>query len=125
VGVCITHTSVAAEVQSETSQVIRTIGFFPLPPRAQPQEPEGQESRYLVEALGGAHRSGVNRVGPELRDLARGGHASLHADYLPVPATWCRALPPEAKVLMVDDVLVSVAMPASGFRPRAADELKI
>ena len=42
----------AREVQSELSQVVRIIGFFRLAPGAQPEEPEGQEARHLVEALG-------------------------------------------------------------------------
>jgi hypothetical protein len=53
VGVGVTHASFGGEVQSELSQVVRTIGFFPLAPSPKPQEPEGQESRHLVEALGG------------------------------------------------------------------------
>jgi hypothetical protein len=33
--------------------VVRFIGFFRLAPSAQPEEPEGEESRDLVEPLGG------------------------------------------------------------------------
>jgi hypothetical protein len=55
----VTHASFAAEVQSEISQVVRTIGFFSLTSGAQPQEPEGQEARHLVEALGRGHRVGM------------------------------------------------------------------
>jgi hypothetical protein len=34
-------------------------GLFPLAPSPQPQEPEGEEPRHLVEALGGAQRLGA------------------------------------------------------------------
>jgi hypothetical protein len=62
VGVGVTHASFAAKVQSEIPQVVRTIGFFRLAPSAQPQEPEGQEPRHLVEALGGGHRDRAEAV---------------------------------------------------------------
>jgi hypothetical protein len=41
VGVGVTHASFAGEVQSELSQAVRIIGFFPLAASPQPQEPEG------------------------------------------------------------------------------------
>jgi hypothetical protein len=53
VGVGVTHASFGDEVQSERSQAVRTISFIPLAPSAQAQEPQGEESRHLVEALGG------------------------------------------------------------------------
>jgi hypothetical protein len=33
--------------------VVRIIGFFPLASSTQPQKPESQESRHLVDPLGG------------------------------------------------------------------------
>jgi hypothetical protein len=62
VGVGVTHASFAAEVQSEIAQVVRIIGFFPLASSAQPQEPESQESRDLVQALGGAHGGSAEAI---------------------------------------------------------------
>ena len=53
VGVGVTDASFAAKVQSKLSQVVRVIDFFPLASSPQPQEPEGQEARHLVEALDG------------------------------------------------------------------------
>jgi hypothetical protein len=50
VGVGVTHASFGAEVQSEPSQLVRIVGFFTLVSGTQPQEPEGQEARHLVEA---------------------------------------------------------------------------
>jgi hypothetical protein len=97
----VTHASFGREIQSGIAQAVRLIGFFPLASSPKPQKPEGEQARHLVETVGGGHGSPVERVGPELRDLARGGHASLHAGYLPVPETRCRALPLKAKVLMV------------------------
>jgi hypothetical protein len=52
VGVGVTHASFGGEVQSETPQVVRIIGFFGIPPGAQPEVAERQQARYLVEALG-------------------------------------------------------------------------
>jgi hypothetical protein len=67
----------------------------------------------------------MENVSPELRPQARGAHALLHTDYLPVPEAGCRALPPEAKDLMGWTTFwVCVAMPASGSRSPAADDLK-
>jgi hypothetical protein len=51
-----------AEVQSELSQVVRFFGFFRFVSSTQPQEPEGEESRHLVEALGRGHRHGPEAV---------------------------------------------------------------
>ena len=43
--------------------MVRSIWFFGLAPSAQPQEPEGEEARHLVEALGGGHGDGVEGLG--------------------------------------------------------------
>jgi hypothetical protein len=61
-GVGVTHASFGGEVQSELSQVVRIIRFFRLAPGAQPQEPEGEEARHLVEALGGGHQVGIRWI---------------------------------------------------------------
>jgi hypothetical protein len=39
------------------------VGFFGLAPSAQPQEPQGEKARHLVEAFGGAQEVGVETVG--------------------------------------------------------------
>jgi hypothetical protein len=52
VGIGVTHASFAAEVQSEPPQLVRTIGLFCTSARTKTQEPQGEESRHLVEALG-------------------------------------------------------------------------
>jgi hypothetical protein len=62
-GVGVTHASFAAEVQSETPQVVRFIGFFLLAPSAQPEIAQRQQARDLVEALGGGDGSGVEAAG--------------------------------------------------------------
>jgi hypothetical protein len=52
VSVGVTHASFGAEVQSKLSQVVLTIGFFPLAPSPEPEEAERQEASHFVEALG-------------------------------------------------------------------------
>jgi hypothetical protein len=73
--------------------------------RAEPQDAGGQDLGDLVEALVGRHEIGVEGV-TALRPRGPGGLTLLHTDYLPGPESRCRALPPEAMVFGVDDVLV-------------------
>jgi hypothetical protein len=51
-GVGVTHASFGAEIQSAIPQKVRIIVFFSPAPSPQPQEPQGEESRHLVEMLG-------------------------------------------------------------------------
>jgi hypothetical protein len=99
-GVGVTHASFGREVQSELPQV-RFVWFFGLAPSAQPEEPEGEQARHLVETLGGAHEVGVEGVSPALRPRGPARLTLLHTDYLPGPESGCRVPPPEAKVVGV------------------------
>jgi hypothetical protein len=65
-GVGVTHASFAAEVQSETPQVVRFIGFFRLPPSSQPEIAQRQQARHLVEALGGGYEERFAHAGDEM-----------------------------------------------------------
>jgi hypothetical protein len=53
----------AVEVQSETPQVVRSIGFLRSAPSPQPEVTERQQARHLVEALLSGHQIGSQGIG--------------------------------------------------------------